>query len=68
MERIRTIAMHTDHSYHGSPIETSAVTLSVDESVTPEQVEFLKTKQEERLRSLAKRMPHRYWAPTRSQG
>jgi len=62
MNRIRTITMHTDHSYHGYPIETSRVELYCDESVTPEQIEILKRNQEMKLRSMAKRMPHAYLA------
>lgn len=61
MKSVRTIAMYTDHSYYGTPIECSRVTLYVDECVTPEEIEFLKEQQVSRLRSMAKRMPHMYW-------
>ena len=62
MKLIRTIAMHTDYSYHGSPIETSRVELYLDEDMmAPELVAIAKRNQEARLHSMAKRMPHRYW-------
>ena len=61
MKTIRTIAMYTDHTYHGKPIEVSRVSLMVDECITPEEIEFLKEQQERKLKSMAKRMPHRYW-------
>ena len=61
MKLIRTIAMHTDHSYYGAPIETSRVELYVDETMTPEAIEIAKENQKMRLHSMAKRMPHSYW-------
>jgi hypothetical protein len=53
--------MYTDHTFHGKPIETSRVDLYCDEILTPEQIEIEKHNQDMKLRSMAKRMPHRYW-------
>ena len=62
MKIIRTIAMNTDHTYHGTPCEITRVELSMsEEMMTPEIVEIAKRLQVERLHSLAKAMPHRYW-------
>jgi hypothetical protein len=61
MKLVRTIAMHTDHSFYGTPIETSRVTLYCNETLTPAQIEMAKYNQEMKLRSMAKRMPHSYW-------
>ena len=62
MKLIRSVSMHTDHSYHGTPIETSTVTLFANtDVVTPEQMQVLKRQQENKLHSLAKAMPHSYW-------
>ena len=63
MRLLRTIAMNTDHGFYGNPIETSRIELYVSDDIvwTPEMIEIAKQHQEERLHSLAKRMPHRYW-------
>lgn len=64
MKLIRTIATHTDHGYHGTPIETSRVELYCDDSMTTEAIEIAKRNQENKLHSMAKRMPHSYWHKT----
>ena len=62
MKLIRTIAMYTDHTYHGRPCETSRVTLFINEEmITPEVIDTAKELQEKRLLSMAKRMPHSFW-------
>lgn len=61
MKLVRSVAMYTDHTYYGNPIETSTVSLFIDEAVTPEQLAFLKIQQQRRLESMAKNMPHSYW-------
>jgi hypothetical protein len=64
MKLIRSIAMPTDHNYHGFPVEVTRVDLYMDEcaiSAFPGSVELAKELQDERLRSHTKRMPHAYW-------
>lgn len=62
MKLIRSIAMNTDHGYHGEPREVTRVDLHMDQDVmTPEAVAIAKRLQVERLHSHAKSMPHRYW-------
>lgn len=56
-----TYSMYTDHSYYGDPIETSTVCLSVDEHLDRRLVQELQHLASERLHSMVKRMPHRYW-------
>jgi len=57
-----SIAMYTDHNYHGEPIETTTIELHVNpDFVTPEQIELLKEIQVKRLHAAAKAMPHKYW-------
>ena len=63
MKLVRTIAMFTDHSYYGKPIETSRVELYVDSFYKPtdEELAMMKKNQEQRLLRMAKRMPHKFW-------
>lgn len=64
MKLLRTIAMYTDHDYHGRPIETSRVELYVDEVMgkpTQEMLDAMYENQRMRLLRMAKRMPHRFW-------
>ncbi|CAB4223455.1 hypothetical protein UFOVP1670_59 [uncultured Caudovirales phage] len=63
MRLIGSIGMPTDHSFYGGVLETSRVDLFISDDVewTPEMLAIAKRDQEMRLRSLAKRMPHRYW-------
>ena len=62
MKFVRSIAMNTDHTYHGTPCEVTRIDLYMDESVmTPETVAAAKRNQVHKLREHAKAMPHRYW-------
>lgn len=70
MKLVRVIAGSTDHSYHGIPVEVSTVELYVDEAfVANEKVmAIMKKNQDEKLKSLCKRMPHWYWAEQHKEG
>ena len=70
MKLIRTIAMPTDHSYHGTPIETSRVELFISDDIewTPEMIAKIKENQEKKLHSMAKKMPHSYWIKQKARG
>ena len=62
MKLIRSIAMDTDHTYHGTPCEVTRVDLYISEDViTPDVLRIAKQNQVMRLHEHAKRMPHRYW-------
>ena len=61
MRLIRSIAMFTDHDYHGRPVETGRVDLFCSEVMTEAQIALTKEMQEIKLHSMAKRMPHDYW-------
>ena len=62
MKLVRSIAMNTNHSFYGNPMEVTRIDLYMDEDVmTPEAVALAKRLQIERLHHAAKRMPHRYW-------
>ena len=57
MKLIRTIAMTTDYTYHGSPREVSRVELHLDpDMITPEVLAIAQQLQEERLLSMRKRI------------
>ena len=62
------IGMHTDHSFYGTPIETSRVETWISEDIewTPEMIDELKRNATERLHSMAKNMPVRYWQEPKS--
>ena len=71
MKIIRTIAMNTDHSYHGVPLEAARVTLHCSEQLTQDEIEIAKNNLIMKLHSMAKRMPHAYWLnqpPRAAQG
>lgn len=62
MKLIRSIAMNTDHTYHGEPIEVTRIDLWMSEEVmTPEAIAEAKKMQVATLHGHAKSMPHRYW-------
>lgn len=62
MKLVRSIAMNTDHTYHGTPCEVTRIDLYLDEHLmTPEIVRIAKDNQERRLHEHAKAMPHSYW-------
>jgi len=62
MKLIRSIAMSTDHNYHGFPAEVTRVDHYISEDVLSPEIEaFLKQEQVRRLHSHAKAMPHVFW-------
>lgn len=63
MKLVRSIAMFTDHSYHGKPVEISRVDLYMDEHIqfTEDELAVMKENQKQRLLHMAKRMPHKFW-------
>jgi RNA binding exosome subunit len=68
MKTIRTIAMFTNHGYHGNPIEVTRVTLYADKYATNEEIKYMENEQIKELRHKAKRMPHRYWFENEKTG
>lgn len=54
--------MATDYSHHGQVLETSRVDVYVDEAVPNELRGEIIRNAERRLHSMARRMPHAYWA------
>lgn len=58
-----SMAMFTDHDYHGNPVEVSRVEVTLGDLVkwTPEMKAYIKHQAVEQLHSMAKRMPHKYW-------
>ena len=63
MRLLRIIGMPIDHSFYGTSIEYGFVDLHISDDIewTPEMLEIAERNQEMRLKSMAKRMPHRYW-------
>lgn len=55
--------MPIDHSFYGRPIEYGFVDLHISDDIawTPEMLKVAEQNQEMCLKSMAKRMPHRYW-------
>lgn len=62
-----TFSMFTDYNYHGQPIETSCVSVTIDDrwANRPDIRDELRWIAIERLHTQAKCMPHVYWTGRR---
>jgi len=59
---VSSTGMAIDHDFYGGPIKYGFVTVTLDKTVlTDETVAVCQRLAQEKLHSMAERMPHRYW-------